>query len=367
MYAGNLYGGVERMLGVFARECDAAGMEPAFALAFEGRLSDELRRAGRAPEMLGEVRMRLPWTVVRAGWRFARAVRETRPDVVVCHSAWSHALFGRRARMQGVPVVFWLHDAVTGDDPVERRAAAVPPDLAVCTSRFAQGTLPALFPHVRSDVVYPSVPPPPDLPPERARLRAELDTPADAVVIVQASRMEPWKGHRPHLEALGRLREVPGWVCWMAGGAQRPHELKHAAEMRRLAAELGIEGRVRFLGERGDVPRLLAAADVYCQPNLGPEPFGIAYVEAMYARLPVVASKLGGAAEIVTEHSGRLVAPGDVNALSAALAELVARPEVRLRLGLAGPSRARSLCDPAAQARRLRALLEGVTRARRTA
>ncbi|HEX2205366.1 MAG TPA: glycosyltransferase [Longimicrobium sp.] len=358
VYAGNLYGGVEAMLATFARHADAAGgMEPRFALCFDGRLARELREAGNPPSILGAVRLRRPWTAIRARRALDRVLDEARPDVVACHSAWSHAVFAPVVRRRGLPLVFWLHDAVTGRTAVERMARRAGPDLAVCTSRYVETTLPRLFPHVRSAVVYPSVAPPPDPRSGRDDVRRALGTAAEDVVIVQASRMEPWKGHRVHLEALALLRDVPGWTCWLAGGAQRPHEARHRRELGAFAAERGIAGRVRFLGERADVPRLFAAADVHCQPNLGPEPFGIAYVEALYAGLPVIASDLGGAAEIVDDSCGARVPAGDARAVADALRRLVGDPDLRTRLGAAGPARARALCDPAAQAARLHGLL----------
>ena len=60
-----------------------------------------------------------------------------------------------------------------------------------------------------------------------------------------------------------------------------------------------------------DVPRLLAAADIHCQPNISPEPFGIAFIEALAAGLPVVTSAIGGAIEIVDDTCGRLVPASD--------------------------------------------------------
>lgn len=362
VYAGNLYGGVEAMLATFARHA-SPGMEPRFALAFDGRLARELRGAGRPPAILGAARFSRPWTVLRARRAFDRVLRDDRPDAVVCHSAWSHGIFGPVARRRGLPLVFWQHDAVTGRTGVERVARRAAPDVAVCTSRYVQATLPLLFPHVRSVVVYPSVPaPPPVAGGDRAAVRAELGTAADDVVIVQASRMEPWKGHRAHLEALSFLRDLPGWSCWLAGGAQRPHEARHRREMEALAAAGGIAERVRFLGERADVPRLLAAADVHCQPNLEPEPFGIAYVEALYAGLPVVASGLGGAAEIVDPMCGFRVPAGNAAALADVLRRLVTDAGLRARLGAAGPARAKAFCDPAAQAARLHRVLTEATR-----
>ncbi|MBV8606429.1 MAG: glycosyltransferase family 4 protein, partial [Singulisphaera sp.] len=183
----------------------------------------------------------------------------------------------------------------------------------------------------------------------RSEVRSELGTEDGAVVILQASRLERWKGQAVHLAALGLLRDVPGWECWLAGGAQKAGEAEFLAELRSAAERAGIADRVRFLGQRADVPRLMAAADVFCQPNTGPEPFGIVFVEALYAGLPVVTSGFGGAVEIVDGTCGVLTAPADTAAVAAALRELIRDPSRRRALGAAGPNRAESLCDPARQ------------------
>jgi glycosyltransferase involved in cell wall biosynthesis len=175
------------------------------------------------------------------------------------------------------------------------------------------------------------------------------------------SRMEPWKGQGSLLEALGRLRDLPGWVCWLAGGAQRPHERRYVAALGRAASKLGIAGRVRFLGERRDVPQLLRAADIFCQPNTGPEPFGLVFVEALSAGLPLISSAIGAAQEIIDASCGILVGPGDVQALSDALRRLIEEPGERSRLGAPGPERARALCDPGRQIKRLAEALAHVT------
>jgi len=86
---------------------------------------------------------------------------------------------------------------------------------------------------------------------------------------------------------------------------------------------LGLADRVMFLGHRSDVSRVLAAADIHCQPNLLPEPFGIAFVEALYAGLPLVTTALGAATEIVSPMCGILVPPNDVAALAEALHQMI--------------------------------------------
>lgn len=249
---------------------------------------------------------------------------------------------------------------VRGGTWADRLARRTPPDLAICTSRFARAALDRLWPHVPAEVVYPPVPPPTVAPASGREVRLELDTSVEDVVFLMASRFDPAKGHRVLLDALASMREVEGWTCWIAGDASDTREAAHLAGMRALAEEAGIAGRVRFLGERADVPRLMAAADVLCQPNLSPDAFGIAFVEGMYAALPVVTSALGGALEAVDSTTGILVAPGRVDALTEALRELAGRPELRAELGVAGPARARALCDPHRQAERMRRVLAAV-------
>lgn len=357
VYAGNLYGGVEALLAVMARErALVPGIEPRFALAWEGRLARELREAGVHVDVIGAARLSRPWTVWRARRRLLSAILQSSPDVAVLHSAWTWAVFAPAVRRAGVPAAFWLHDAPSGD-VAERMARIAPPSLAVCTSEYVRSALPRLFPHARGEVVYPPVSTPPAALDTRAAVRAELDTSSDAVVIVQASRMEPWKGHRLHLQALGAMADDARWTCWLAGAAQRPHELRYRDELRALADELGIADRVRWLGERGDIPRVLAAADLLCQPNAHPEPFGITYIEAMHARLPVVTAASGGAAEIVTPQTGILVDPAAPGALTDALRRLVDDAVLRSSLGATGPARARELCDPERQLRRLHDVL----------
>jgi glycosyltransferase involved in cell wall biosynthesis len=282
--------------------------------------------------------------------------------VVVCHECWPHALFAPRTRRAGLPLVFAAHGTHDGRHWSERLARMTPPDLVLTASDTVRATMTALYPGVRAEMVRLPVAPAQvnDRPGARRRLRGELGTPADAVVILMACRMEAWKGHAALLGALGRLADVPHWECWIAGGAQRPEERRYLAGLLEMAEAPGLAGRVRFLGQRADVPELMAAADVSCQPNTHPEPFGIAFVEALYAGLPVASTSVGGAAEVVDGTCGVLVPPGDVAALAAALRRLLADADLRERLGHGGPARARALCEPAARLGELGAALAGL-------
>jgi len=277
---------------------------------------------------------------------------------------WSQAIFGPAARDADIPLVFWMHGLARGRHWLELWARLTPPDLTICNSRFTSTTLVDLYSASPFEVVYPPLPPPVAAlsTAERVAVRAELDTPSTATVIVQASRMESWKGQEVLLEALGQLRDLPGWVCWVAGGPQRPQERRYMETLERAASTLGIGGRVRFLGERSDVSRILRAADIYCQPNTGPEPFGLALVEALGAGLPLISTRIGAATEIIDSSCGVLVEPDDVQALAGALRRLIQEPGERSRFGAAGPGRAGTLCDPGAQIKRLAEALARVAR-----
>jgi glycosyltransferase involved in cell wall biosynthesis len=105
---------------------------------------------------------------------------------------------------------------------------------------------------------------------------------------------------------------------------------------------------------------VLSAADIYCQPNTAPEGFGLTFIEAMRAGLPVVTSGIGGACEIVNGSCGILTQPGDVTSLASALRDLITDGPLRARLSAEAQKRPQELCDPTLQMRRIQALLGGV-------
>jgi glycosyltransferase involved in cell wall biosynthesis len=359
--AGNLYGGVETLLSTLARYHRLCpDMTPEFALCFGGRLKRDLISQGVAFHDLGEVRIRYPVSVWRARHRLQKILGDCRFDCVVCHGIWPQVIFGPTVRCASVPLVFWAHNMVDGRHWLERWARRTQPDLIVCNSRFTECTLSTVYPGVKTEVIYYPVAPGSVDPQTREAVRCELEASAETVVIVQVSRLEEWKGHRTLLKGLGLLRDVPGWTCWIVGGVQRAREAPYLESLKTLAADLQISNRVRFVGQRSDVPRLLAAADVFCQPNSGPEAFGIVFVEALYAGLPVVATAIGGAQEIVEASCGRLVPSAGVGALRDALAQLIGCSRMRQRLGTLGPARARALCDPQQQLLRTLTVLSRV-------
>lgn len=370
LHSGNLYGGIEKTAVTIARlEHLCPVMRHSFALCFEGQMSRELATLKSPTHFLGGVRIRHPLQIWRARRRLADLFHAERFDVVIVHAVWSQAIFGPVIRAAGVPLVFWLHDVPSAGGWLENWAGQTPPDSVLCNSRFTASALSTLYPQI-SPIVYYNPVAPHVMPPAwvgSGEVRREFDTAPEATVIIQVSRMEAWKGHEQLLRALASLRDLPDWVCWQVGGSQRPSEERYFAGLKKLAGELGITEQVKFIGQRFDVPRLLSAADIHCQPNLGAEPFGNTFVEGLSAGLPVVTVDLGGAREIVDETCGILVPPGDTERLAAALRLLIEQPETRRRLGAAGPAQAHRISDPQTQMNKLRDVLSSAIHRRQAA
>ena len=167
--------------------------------------------------------------------------------------------------------------------------------------------------------------------PTPAEARAALELPPDAPVVGAIGRLDPQKG-LPHLvEAFAQLQPSDAWLVLAGSG---PDE----AALRSLVAARGLTARVRFLGFRADVPRVLAACDVFCMPSLW-EGFGLSLVEALAAGVPAVVSRVDSLPEVAGD-AAVWVPPADPRALADALRALLADPERRAALVAAGRERA---------------------------
>ena len=347
--AGSAYGGIERMLVTLGSTPHPA-VKQEFVVSFGGRLERELQQAGAAVHRLPAARVSRPLMVWRARRAFAALLERIGAGVVVFHSAWPHAMFAASARASGARIIFWQHQPITRAEWPDRWARFVRPDFVIFNSRFTQAH-PA-FPAVPGRIIHCAVgEPPPILPDERQALRAELGAAPEDVVILMAARFERWKGHDILVSAAERLGLEAPWRIWIAGSASTAAEQSYAAEVAALTSTLPspLRQRIVLLGERTDVPALMRLADVYCQPNLKGEPFGIAIAEAMRSKLPSVVSGGGGAAELLDETSGVATAPRDVVAVARALRELIDDRPRRRAMGEAAAARAARLTDPAAR------------------
>lgn len=161
-----------------------------------------------------------------------------------------------------------------------------------------------------------------------AQLKATLALPHDAVLFGTVGRLNEAKQHGLLLRAFARLRESGTRAALVIVG---DGELRGALESERDL--LGLQDSVRLVGARSDVPDLLAALDVFVLSSRT-EGYSLALVEASAAGLPIIATDVGGNAEIVRHDvSGIVVPSGDLDGLKQAMASLAADAPRRAALG----------------------------------
>ena len=165
-----------------------------------------------------------------------------------------------------------------------------------------------------------------DCPPDLT-LRAELSQGTTRPIVLTVARLDRQKGHTYLFEAIRQVREA---TFVLAGSGPEKDALVAQA------CELGIQDHVKFLGDRKDIPQLLASCDLFVLPSIY-EGLPLSILEAMAAGKAVVATAVGGIPEIVKDgETGVLVPSGDPVALARAIQSLLSNPIQVRKIGAAG-------------------------------
>ncbi|GAA4752237.1 glycosyltransferase family 4 protein [Nocardioides endophyticus] len=317
-------GGAESVVADLAGHLVATGHEACVA-SNGGWRADALARIGVATLAI-PLRASGPTQFARAVARLRRATAARPVDVVHAHNVRASlaAHLGIRAgRRWRPPLVTTVHGLADGDYTRAARLLAVS-DLVVAVSDDVAARLTAggLDP-ARLRVIENAVPSPVADPAVRAEVRAELGLAGESRVALCVARLATPKRIDLLLEAWG---EVPDATLLLAGdGPDR-------AALERRATPLG--DRVRFLGERRDVGRLLSVADLVVLPS-DREGLPMAVLEALAAGVPVVASAVGGLPQL-GDDAVELVAPRRPDALAAGVRRVLDDPARRDALVSAG-------------------------------
>lgn len=308
-----------------------------------GRLIEKLRQANlRVIEIPMLTRYPHFWHDLRALWHLCRLMRQEHFDLVHTHSTKAGLLGRLAARLAGVPaVLFTAHGWAFAEGRAswkrrflaqyERLIAKITTKI-ICVSEHDR-QLALKFKVTRPErlvVIHNGLDPLPFRQATAARVASPEET-SQGPLVMFVGRLAPPKDLMTLLAAFERISI--GNLILVGDGPLR-------SRIEQSVEERGLSSRVSLLGERTDIPECLAASDVFVLPSRW-EGLPITIIEAMMAGLPVVATHVGGVAELVEDGiTGFLVPSEEPRALADAIQKLLDDKELRLRLGQAGREKA---------------------------
>lgn len=344
--SGDLWAGAEVQIAGLLGELKAfSDLEVTAILLNQGRLYDELISRNIPVVIYDETRLNF----LQIFSALCSNFRKQRPLVLHTHRYKENILAGVAAKLSSVPLsvrtVHGLEERLRGWQRTKMNAylwmnamvakrtqqctVAVSEEIAsIMRQRLPRNTVVCIHNGIDVENVRPAT--------DRETKRRELGIPEQAMVVGSVSRLVPVKGIEYLLRAIGRLcEELPGTAVRLLLVGDGPARSKLEA----LTRELGIDQKTLFVGHRADVYDLMNSLDIFALPSLH-EGMPIALLEAMALGRPVVASRVGGIPEVVTDGAeGRLVPAQDVDSLMQALKELALSGTLREKLGRAGKER----------------------------
>ncbi|MYN13846.1 glycosyltransferase [Pusillimonas sp. TS35] len=271
-----------------------------------------------------------PFHFVRSIWAIRGILRHGQFDVLNCHSRRDTLVAGIAGRLAGTPLIVRTRHLARKVGSL-LTYTVIPHCVTAASDHVSQMLTARGVPPDRVATVYPAV----DLQPRPAHstLRTELGLREDDIIVGCVAVMRLQKGHKELINAMAPvLKDRPRVHLVLVGGGAEVVVEGVRAQVR----ELGLEGKIHFMGMRRDVPNLLEGFDIFALATRV-EASGTAFVEAGAAGLPVVGTRVGGVPEMVRDgETGILVPLDDQPALTSALLRLVDNPALRAAMGRAG-------------------------------
>ena len=319
-------GGAQKLLVTFGHEAARRGIQTSIVCLSapeNSQVEQELRALGVPVAFFPAQHLLDPGRL----WRVAHHLRQTRPDVVQTHLLYANIVGGLTGFAVGRPVLATLHTA--GPDIASSRGrdwldAQVMQWLDRAVIAVGYKTAELHQPRVGKKAIH-VIPngvniPAPLAPSERAALRREILGDEAKTMIIAVGRFSAVKAYGDLVRAFALLHpRCPQTVLVLVGdGIEK-------ADTEALARTLGLAQAVRFLGNRGDVPRLMAASDLFVSSSVA-EGMPLVVVEAMMAGLTIVATAVGDLPFMLADARGVVVPPSRPEQLAEALAGLLTDP-----------------------------------------
>ena len=338
------WGGAQRYVFDMASAALAAGFEVTVACGTEGELSARLMRASipvfYIPSLERDIR---PWKDIIAFTELWKLIKATGPDVVHSNSSKAGLFAAVAARLSGVKLIIftahgWFWNSTWRALPLRLIAAkfqwitVLMSHHTICVSeaiRREAKWMPFVqkkFVVIRNGIAGVELI---EKTMARARLAPYVATDfSSGLWVGTLAELHPTKGLDVAIHAFASIaHQFPQTMLVLIGEGQDRNNLVA------LAKHYQLKDRIHFCGQVQHASSLLSAFDIFLLPSRS-EALGFAALEAGSARLPVVASNVGGIPEVIQDGTtGLLVPVGDVNGFSTALTMLIQQPELRTRLG----------------------------------
>ncbi len=177
----------------------------------------------------------------------------------------------------------------------------------------------------------------------KGQFRKEIGVVEKHVLIGAIGRLEPWKGQHVFVKAAAQVVKCyPNARFVIVGGkvVGRNRE-RYEDDLRAIASNLQLDGKLYFVGHRNDISNIMASIDIYVHCSVDPDPLPGVIMEAMEMGKPAIGPRAGGVPEVIDDgKTGLLYKPGDFQEMAKTICRLIASPELVRDYGVAGKQRA---------------------------
>lgn len=332
-------GGAERVIADIAEGLDGKKYDVSvWCVTRGGETASELREKGIKVRILGISSYHNPLSI----FKLTRLLKDAGPDIVHTHGYFASVIGRLAARKAHIPAIvthvhstYW--DYKKRHIRIERRLSRFTHKIICCSKavenfvkdfeNIKDGKTTVIYNGVDEDRFSTLK--------ESKSILAELGIDEGSSVVGTVSALTPHKGHEHLIQAASVVLDtLPSTRFLIVGDGILRTRLEDQAK------NLNINSSVIFTGERKDIPEILSLMDVFILPSFSREGLGLAIIEAMAVKRPVVATEIGGIPEAVIKgKTGLLVPPGDSDALATAIIELIQDPKKAKEMGEKGRAR----------------------------
>jgi len=335
------WGGAEKVVMTLIESLDRERYEPHFILGFNGAFAQALAAEGipvqiipMTPMVSLQSKYMFPLFVIQNFWkiilctaRIYPVIQRIRPDIIHTCSIQAKIAGSFAAALTGTKILWHVHNI---QPPGFRRKlvqflARWFPNIIVTVSQAVANCYRGVVQADKICVNHNGL----DLREligidrrsARSMVEAELGITSNVKIVANVSMIRRWKGQHLFVEAASEVLKIcPDVVFLLVGEAQFSKDHGYKAQLINLIGALSLTDKVRFLGFREDVYRIVAAADCLVHCPIEPDPLPTAVLEAMALRTPVIGTSVGGIPEEIEDGvTGLLVKPGDPIELAKAI------------------------------------------------